>query len=80
MKNPRNNRRNNRRKPKPRQPLDINMDDIDYKNVQLMKRITSNYAKILPAKRVGLTSKQQRKMARAIKRARIMALIPFTRT
>lgn len=59
--------------------FDINFDDIDYKNITLLRRITSNYAKILPAKRVGLSSKQQRKLAQAVKRSRIMALIPYTR-
>lgn len=59
--------------------FDINFDDIDYKNVSLIRRITSNYAKILPAKRVGLSSKQQRKLARAVKRSRTMALVAYTR-
>lgn len=68
------------KKRKQREPLDITMADIDYKNVALLRRITSNYAKILPAKRVHTTAKMQRKFAREIKRARFMALLPYTRT
>jgi small subunit ribosomal protein S18 len=54
-----------------------NMDHIDYKNVQLLRRFTSSYSKIVPRKRSGVCSKHQRKLAEAIKRARIMALLPF---
>lgn len=68
----------NRKRNRP-MSFDVDLNDLDYKNISLLKRITSNYAKILPAKRVGLNSKQQRKLAQAVKRARTMALIPFTR-
>ena len=55
------------------------MKIIDYKNAQLLKRFMSSYFKIVPKKRSGVCSKHQRKLARAIKRSRIMALVPFVR-
>lgn len=55
-----------------------NIKDIDYKDAQNLRRFTSSYAKIAPRKRSGLCAKHQRKVAGAIKRARTMALLPFT--
>ena len=54
-------------------------DEADYKNVQLLQKYVSGYARIIPKKRSGLCSKHQRKIANAIKRARIMAILPFIR-
>ncbi|MBU0649344.1 30S ribosomal protein S18 [Patescibacteria group bacterium] len=54
-----------------------NADDIDYKDTQLLRRFISSYAKIVPRKRSGVCAKHQRRLAQAIKRARIMALLPF---
>jgi len=56
----------------------VNKDTvIDYKNVTILRRFISSFGKIVARKRSGLCSEHQRKMATAIKRARIMALIPF---
>ncbi|MDD2807570.1 MAG: 30S ribosomal protein S18 [Patescibacteria group bacterium] len=55
-----------------------NVEDIDYKDIQTLRRFISSYAKIVPRKRSGVCSKHQRKLANAIKRARVMALLPFT--
>jgi small subunit ribosomal protein S18 len=55
-----------------------NVRDIDYKDMQTLRRFISSYAKIVPRKRSGVCTKHQRKLATAIKRARIMALLPFT--
>ena len=55
-----------------------NIQVIDYKDTQTLRRFISSYAKIVPRKRSGVCSKHQRKLANAIKRARIMALLPFT--
>ena len=52
--------------------------DIDYKDSDSLIRFTSSYAKILPRKRTGACSKHQRKISSAIKRARFMALFPYT--
>lgn len=52
---------------------------IDYKNVVLLRRYISSQGKILPRRISGLTAKKQRNMAKAIKNARILGLIPFVR-
>lgn len=52
--------------------------DIDYKDINTIKRFTNMYEKILPRKRTGTCSWHQRKLATAVKRARTMALLPFT--
>jgi len=53
--------------------------EIDYKDVVLLRRFLSSYNKIVPRRRSGVCTKHQRKLAQAIKRARIMALLPFVR-
>ncbi len=50
---------------------------IDYKNTGLLKRYISSFGKIVPRKRNGLCARHQRKISTEIKRARIMALLPF---
>lgn len=50
---------------------------IDYKDVQLLRRFLSSYAKIVPRKRTGTCVTHQRKLSNAIKRARMIALLPF---
>lgn len=52
--------------------------EIDYKNQDLMRRFLSPEGKILPGRRTGLTSKNQRKITKAVKRARAIGLLPFT--
>lgn len=54
------------------------VDHIDYKDTNLLATFTSNYQRILPAKRYQLSVQQQKKLAQAIKRARYMALLPYT--
>jgi len=53
------------------------IDEIDYKDVNLLRRFLSSYHKILPRKKKGTCAKHQRKLAQAIKRARYMALLPY---
>jgi len=50
---------------------------IDYKDVELIRRFVSNQAKIIDPKYTGICAKHQRMLARAIKRARFMGLLPF---
>lgn len=50
---------------------------IDYKNVDLMKRFISESYKITPRRFTGTCAKHQRKLVSEIKKARIMALLPF---
>lgn len=55
-----------------------NISYIDYKNWQQLQKFTSSYGKIVPKRRSGSCSKHQRKLSQAIKRARFMALLPFS--
>ncbi|MEM0986832.1 MAG: 30S ribosomal protein S18 [Pseudomonadota bacterium] len=50
---------------------------IDYKDVKLLQRYISEKGKIVPSRITAVNVKNQRKLARAIKRARILALLPF---
>ena len=52
-------------------------DPIDYKDVDLLKKFITDRGKLLPRRLTGLTAKQQRDLTNAVKRARIMALLPF---
>jgi small subunit ribosomal protein S18 len=52
-------------------------DPIDYKDVDLLRKFITERGKILPRRITGLTAKQQRDLTQAIKRARILALLPF---
>ena len=53
------------------------IDYIDYKDVDLLKRFISDRGKILPRRVTGTYAKNQRKLTKAIKRARVMGLLPF---
>lgn len=50
---------------------------IDYKDVKTLQKFITSYGKIEPRKRTGNCVKHQRKIALAVKRARILALISF---
>jgi len=52
--------------------------EINYLNTDVLRRFLSAEGKVLPPRRSGLTAKNQRKVTRAIKRARAMGLLPFT--
>jgi small subunit ribosomal protein S18 len=51
---------------------------IDYKNYDMLRRYLTDRAKIRPRRQTGTCAKHQRALARAIKRARHLALLPFT--
>jgi len=51
---------------------------IDYKNVDLLRRYITDDGKIRPRRQTGACARHQREMARAIKRARHLALIQYT--
>ena len=50
---------------------------IDYKDVKLLQRYISERGKIVPARITAVSAKKQRELARAIKRARFLALLPY---
>ena len=54
-----------------------NAPKIDYKDVKLMQRFISERGKIVPSRITAVSTKKQRVLANAIKRARYMALLPY---
>jgi small subunit ribosomal protein S18 len=78
MNNNKNNNNSLPAKPKQCHFCVNNVDDIDYKDIQTLRRFISSYSKIVPRKRSGVCAKHQRKLSQAIKRARVMSLLPFT--
>lgn len=50
---------------------------IDYKDVRLLQRYLSERGKIVPSRITAVSAKKQRELAKAIKRARVLALLPF---
>ncbi|MCY4504453.1 MAG: 30S ribosomal protein S18 [Hyphomicrobiales bacterium] len=50
---------------------------IDYKDVRLLQKYISERGKIVPRRITAVSSKRQRELARAIKRARFLALLPY---
>jgi small subunit ribosomal protein S18 len=65
------NRRYNRR------PNQTVPEYVDWKDVDYLKRFIPERGKIMPRRISGISAKDQRRIAQAIKRARFMALIPF---
>ena len=53
------------------------IENVDYKDTELLKRFISERGKILPRRVTGTSAKNQRKVVTSIKRARIMSLLPF---
>ncbi len=64
-----------RRKSSPLQPGEI----VDYKDVRKLQRFLTERGKLLPRRATGLTAKQQRQVASAIKMARQIALLPYVK-
>ena len=50
---------------------------VDYKNVKLLKKFISEKGKILPSRITSVSTKKQRELSRAVKRARFLALLPY---
>ena len=51
--------------------------EIDYKDVKLLRRFINDQGKIMPRRVTGTSTKMHRKVVRAIKRSRTIALMPF---
>ena len=54
------------------------IEEIDYKDVEILKDFISENGKIMPARLTGTRAGYQRQLSAAIKRARFLALMPFT--
>ena len=54
-----------------------NAPKIDYKDVKLLQRYVSERGKIVPSRITAVSAKKQRELARAIKRARYLGLLPY---
>ncbi|MGP3955245.1 30S ribosomal protein S18 [Nonomuraea sp. 3N208] len=67
------NHRVPRRKPNPL----LHVDQIDYKDTNLLRKFVSDRGKIRSRRVTGITVQQQRQIAKAIKTAREMALLPY---
>ena len=70
------------RKPKKKQnPLKAaKIEAVDYKDTALLRKFVSDRGKIRARRVTGVSSQQQRQLAKAIKNAREMALLPYTST
>lgn len=53
------------------------VDELDYKDVAKLRKFITEKGKILPRRMSGVCAKHQRMVATAVKRARVMALIPY---
>ena len=56
---------------------EMNNNTLTYKNVDILSNFLNEQGKILPRRTTGLNSKQQKKITKLIKTARIAALLPF---
>jgi small subunit ribosomal protein S18 len=59
-------------------PFCADKSGIDYKDIFKLRRYVSDRARIEPRRRTGVCAKHQRRLALAIKRARYLALLPYT--
>ena len=57
---------------------DVKLDDIDFKNVSMLSRFIDRRGRILSRRKTRVSAKMQRRIEREIKRARHLALLPYT--
>lgn len=57
----------------------LNLKHIDHANVEMLRRFISAQGKIIDPRHTNVCASHQRQLARAIKRSRILGLIPFTK-
>jgi small subunit ribosomal protein S18 len=55
------------------------VQEINYRNIEVLRRFVSGQAKIVDPRHTGVCAKHQRQLSRSIKRARVMGLLPFVR-
>ncbi|RMH16673.1 MAG: 30S ribosomal protein S18 [Gammaproteobacteria bacterium] len=54
------------------------IEEIDYKDIDLLKKYVTETGKLIPARVTGTSAKYQRQLAKAVKRARALALLPYS--
>lgn len=57
--------------------IDVDIEDINYKNLKLLNKFISERGKIIPSRISGVCAKKQRRLAQSVKRARNLALLSF---
>ena len=72
------NRKRRKRRPKVCHFCVDKVEHIDYKEIDKLKKYITERSKIIPRRVTGTCAKHQRQLTRAIKRARLIALLPFT--
>ena len=73
------NDRRGRRRPKVCPFESGKLEVTDYHDVEMLKRFISDTGKILPRRRTGVSARYQRRLAQTIKRARMLALLPYAK-
>ena len=68
-----------RRQKKPCPVTEAGIRYVDYKDDRLLARFITDYGKILPSRLSGVCARHQRQLSTAVKRARYLALLPYTR-
>ena len=56
----------------------LGVDEIDYKDLETLKQYVTETGKIIPSRNTGTKTHYQRQLATAVKRARYLALLPYT--
>ena len=56
----------------------LGIEEVDFKDIKLLKEYITETGKIIPARMTGTSAKYQRQLNKAVKRARHLALIPYT--
>ena len=69
-----------RRNKKPCPITEAGIRYVDYKDDRLLARFITDNGKILPSRLSGVDARHQRQLAKAIKKARYLALLPYTRS
>ena len=68
-------RRTENRTQRPKPKIDFTVDALDFKNTNLLRQFVTDQGRILPRKYTGMPAHYQRRLSRAIKRARQMLLL-----
>ena len=73
-----NNRNNANRRPKGCHFTENGIKEIDYKDLEILRNFTTETGRIIPSRLSGTKARYQRQLATAVKRARYLALLPYT--